>query len=98
MTNSKPVTGSYFILPQYLGDSWTKDRKVSVAAKKNHETFFFFNAPQGIAVFHVLRDFLGSYCLIKKSLEKYFNSPWRREKCIISLAEFSTWFDSRMAT
>lgn len=87
MTNSKPVTVSYFTLPQYLGDSRTKDRNVSVAAKKSYE--FFFNALQGIGVCHVLRDVLGSYSLITKTLEKYFNSPWSREQGIISLAEFS---------
>lgn len=64
-------------------------QKISVAAKKNHECFFY--ALQGIGVFHVLREFSGTYCLIKKSLEKYFNNPWGREQGITSLDEFSTY-------
>lgn len=51
----------------------------------------WFYALQALGACLVLGEFQGTYRVIKKALEKYFNSPCSREQGIISLAEFSTY-------
>lgn len=69
---------------------WLDQRQKSLSRSQEKLGIFSFYALQEICVFHVPRDFLGSYCLIKKDIEEKNNSPWSREQGVISLAEFST--------